>query len=61
MKSSPHDWDAIVIVNDEEVLLSELPGAFVFCTRCEYDVIKPKFVGHMVKYHDWKVIEGSMK
>ena len=58
MKSSPFDWDAIVIVNGEEVLLSELLGSFVFCTRCECNIIKPKYVEHMMKYHDWKMIEG---
>ena len=58
MKSSPFDWDAIVIVNGEEVLLSELPGLSLFCTRCGRNVIKPKFVEHMVECHEWKVIEG---
>lgn len=62
-RTSIYEWDMLVSVNGEEMLLSEFvkEGETFPCAVCGEGLYREHVLDHYVTYHDWKVLIGSQK
>ena len=58
MKSTPYDWDMLVVVEGEERLLSEF-APIIPCPYCQVTFAIGNFKQHLVDKHEWKEIYGT--
>jgi len=60
-RSSPFEWDMLVVTEDgKELLLSEL-GPEVLCNICEVNIKVEEFLKHNIDKHGWEAIIGTAK
>lgn len=62
MKETPYEWDMLIAIAGNELLLSEyiLDHATLLCPPCKRRIEAKKYKQHLIDEHGWSEVEGTI-